>query len=98
FGGVTLLALGGLWMMRRRLGELAPALVWVAGSMLATSAFFLFSRYRLPTVPGLMLLAALPLAALADAVREGHRRRVTALGLLLAAAVVLPRLPGYGPR
>jgi tetratricopeptide (TPR) repeat protein len=98
FGGVTILALAGLWMGRRRLGELAPVLVWIVGSMLATTIFFLFSRYRLPTVPALMLLAALPLAALADAMRAGDRRRAIALAALLAAAVVLPRLPGYQPR
>lgn len=98
FGGVTILALAGLWMRRRRLGELAPLLVWIAGSMLATTLFFLFSRYRLPTVPALMLLAALPLAALVEAVRVGERRSTILLGSLLAAAVVLPLLPRYQPR
>ncbi len=98
FGGVTILALAGLWMLRRRLGDFAPVLVWIAGSTLATTIFFLFSRYRLPTVPGLMLLAALPLAALVEAARGGDRRRTIVLGALLAAAVVSPRLPGYGPR
>jgi 4-amino-4-deoxy-L-arabinose transferase-like glycosyltransferase len=98
FGGVTILALAGLWMGRRRLGELAPVLIWIAGSMLATTIFFLFSRYRLPTVPALMLLAALPLAALADAMGARDRRREIALAALVVAALVLPRLPGYQPR
>jgi tetratricopeptide (TPR) repeat protein len=98
FGGVTLLALAGLWMERRRLSRLAVPLVWIVGSMLATTAFFLFSRYRLPTVPGLMILAGFPLAGFYAAMRERRRDRAVALGAILAAALVLPRLPGYGPR
>jgi tetratricopeptide (TPR) repeat protein len=97
-GGVTILALVGLWMSRHRLGRLAVPLVWIAGSMFATTAFFLFSRYRLPTVPGLMILAGAPVAGFCAALRERHRRRVAAMGAVVAAALVLPRLPGYGPR
>jgi tetratricopeptide (TPR) repeat protein len=98
FGGVTILALAGLWMSRHRLGRFAVPLVWVVGSMLATTAFFLFSRYRLPTVPGLMILAGVPLAGLSEALRERQRDRAAALAAIVAAAVILPRLPGYGPR
>ena len=35
-------------------------------ALVATVAFFLFSRYRLPAVPGLLILASIPLVALAD--------------------------------
>jgi hypothetical protein len=98
FGGVTILALAGLWLSRRRLRPLLPALVWIAGSTLATTLFFLFSRYRLPTVPGLMVLAGVPLAAVAGAVRERRLRPALALAALVLFAVLLPRLPGYAPR
>ena len=87
FGAVTLLALAGLWMIRRNPGPFAPALLFALGWMLSTIVFFLFSRYRLPAVPALMLLAAVPLA------------RVNRKGLLaVAAALILPHLAGFEPR
>jgi len=98
FGGVTLLALAGLWSLRRAPGRFWPVLVYLAAMVAATVAFFLFARYRLPTVPALMLLAALPLAALAGALRARRRGPAAALALLLVAALALPRLAGHAPR
>ncbi len=87
FGAVTLLALAGLWMIRRNPGPFAPALLFALGWMLTTIVFFLFSRYRLPAVPALILLAAVPLA------------RVNRKGLVaVAAALILPHLAGFEPR
>ncbi|HEX5716383.1 MAG TPA: tetratricopeptide repeat protein [Thermoanaerobaculia bacterium] len=88
FGAVTLLALAGLWMIRRNPGPFAPALLFALGWMLTTIVFFLFSRYRLPAVPALMLLAAVPLA------------RLQGKGPILAvlAALILPHLAGFEPR
>jgi 4-amino-4-deoxy-L-arabinose transferase-like glycosyltransferase len=87
FGAVTLLALAGLWMIRRDPGPFAPALLFALGWMLTTVVFFLFSRYRLPAVPALMLLAAIPLS------------QVTRKGILaVAAALILPHLAGFEPR
>jgi hypothetical protein len=55
--------------------------------MLTTVVFFLFSRYRLPAVPALMLLAAVPLA------------RVNRKGILAVLVVLLlPHLAGFQPR
>ncbi len=98
FGGVTLLALAGLWLQRRDLGRFAPVLLWIVGSMFATAAFFLFSRYRLPTVPSLMLLAAVPLRELSLAWTARRRGRIAIYGGLVVLAVLLPRLPRYEPR
>ncbi len=88
FGFVTLLALAGLWMIRRNPGPFAPALLFALGWMLSTIVFFLFSRYRLPAVPALMLLAAVPLA------------RLHGKGPILAVltALILPHLAGFEPR
>lgn len=87
FGAVTLLALAGLWMIRREPRPFAPALLFALGWMLTTVVFFLFSRYRLPAVPALMLLAAVPLA------------RVNRKGILaITAALILPHLAGFQPR
>ena len=87
FGAVTLLALAGLWMIRHEPRPFAPALLFALGWMLTTIVFFLFSRYRLPAVPALMLLAAIPLA------------RMNRKGMLAVAVVlVLPHLAGFQPR
>ena len=98
FGAVTLLALAGLWSLRRGAGRFWPVLVYLAATVAATVAFFLFARYRLPAVPALMLLAALPLAALAEAVRARRRGRTVALAFVVLAALALPRLAGHAPR
>lgn len=87
FGAVMLLALAGLWMVRRNPGPFAPALLFALGWMLSTVVFFLFSRYRLPAVPALMLLAAVPLARM--------NRKTAALGALV---LILPHLAGFQPR
>ncbi|MBV8199617.1 MAG: glycosyltransferase family 39 protein, partial [Acidobacteria bacterium] len=117
FGGVTLLAAFGLGFLGGRARRLAPALLFAGAWMVSTVAFFLFARYRLPAVPALLLLAALPVAALVEAAqawwrgraielspedgRGAPRRpalRVLGLGLVVAAAIVLPRLAGFEPR
>ncbi|HXO30550.1 MAG TPA: tetratricopeptide repeat protein, partial [Thermoanaerobaculia bacterium] len=79
FGGVTLLAALGLGFLGGGRGRrLAPALVFAGAWMVSTVAFFLFARYRLPAVPALLLLAALPVAALAEAVSAWRRERTAA--------------------
>jgi tetratricopeptide (TPR) repeat protein len=76
FGGVTLLAALGLGFLGGGRGRtLAPALVFAGAWMVSTVAFFLFARYRLPAVPALLLLAALPVAALVEAVSAWRRER-----------------------
>lgn len=87
FGAVMLLALAGLWMIRREPGPFAPALLFALGWMLTTVIFFLFSRYRLPAVPALMILAAVPLARV-----QGKKI------LLVLAVLILPHLTGFQPR
>jgi tetratricopeptide (TPR) repeat protein len=91
FGAVTLLALTGLWLVRRNPGPFAPALLFALGWMLSTAAFFLFSRYRLPAVPALMVLAAIPLARLSERPRKGPL-------IAVLAALAVPRLAGFEPR
>jgi tetratricopeptide (TPR) repeat protein len=91
FGTVALLALAGLWLVRRDPGPFAPALLFALGWMLSTVAFFLFSRYRLPAVPALMILAAVPLARISERPRTGPV-------LAVLAALLLPHLAGFEPR
>jgi tetratricopeptide (TPR) repeat protein len=103
-GGVVILAAAGLWALRRRrrqlVGLFAPALLFVLAWMLSTVVFFLFARYRLPAVPALLLIAALPVSRLPELWREGGRRRLAVLGGagLILVALLLPRFVGYEPR
>lgn len=91
FGAVTLLALAGLWMVRREPGPFAPALLFALGWMLSTVVFFLFSRYRLPAVPALMVLAAVPIARISERPRPGPI-------LAVVVALLIPHLIGFEPR
>jgi tetratricopeptide (TPR) repeat protein len=98
FGGAVLLALAGLVLARRRLGAFAPVLLFTLGWMLSTVVFFLFSRYRLPVVPALLVLGGVTLASTVEAWRAGNRRRTVGLAAITLAALLLPRALGYEPR
>ncbi len=112
YGGALLLAAAGalLALARRRRGEataggdLAPALVFLAAWVASTIVFFLFSRYRLPAVPALLVLGGLPIAALAESWRGrragGKSSRLATAGWasVCLVALMLPILAGYGPR
>jgi tetratricopeptide (TPR) repeat protein len=91
FGGAVILALAGLFLARRRLGAFAPALLFALGWMASTVIFFLFSRYRLPAVPALIVLGGAALA-------EIRGKRAIGLAGVCLAAVLLPRLAGFAPR
>jgi 4-amino-4-deoxy-L-arabinose transferase-like glycosyltransferase len=101
FGGAVLLALAGvtgLVLARRRLAPFAPVLLFSLGWMLTTVVFFLFSRYRLPVVPALLVLGGVTLAGAAEAWRDGNRRRTYGLAAIVVTALLLPRALGYEPR
>ncbi|MFY9826246.1 MAG: tetratricopeptide repeat protein [Thermoanaerobaculia bacterium] len=97
-GGAVLLALAGLVLARRRLGPFAPVLLFALGWTLSTIVFFLFSRYRLPVVPALLVLGGVTLAAAVEAWRTGSRRRAVGFAVLVLTALLLPRALGYEPR
>ncbi|HEX4959929.1 MAG TPA: glycosyltransferase family 39 protein [Thermoanaerobaculia bacterium] len=98
FGGAVLLALAGLVLARRRLAPFAPALLFALGWMLSTVVFFLFSRYRLPAVPPLLVFGGVTLDRLAEAWQSAHRKRAAGLAAIVLAALLLPRAMGFGPR
>ncbi|HSM13739.1 MAG TPA: glycosyltransferase family 39 protein, partial [Thermoanaerobaculia bacterium] len=97
-GALLVLALAGLVLARRRWGALAPVLAFELGWMLSTVAFFLFARYRLPAVPGLLVLAAIPCVAVGRAWRAGRRGAALAGAVGIAAALAAPHLAGFAPR
>jgi tetratricopeptide (TPR) repeat protein len=99
-GGAAILFAAGLLVARRRLGAFAPALLFVAGWMLSTVIFFLFSRYRLPVVPALLVVGGAALAEIPAAWGARRERLKPLLGwsALAAAAFLLPRAAGFEPR
>ena len=99
FGTVSLLAIAGfgLIVVRRAMGPLAPAWALAGAWMLSTVVFFLLSRYRLPGVPPLLLLAALPIAALLQS--RAARTRAWWAGVAAAAvAFGVSLVPATRPR
>jgi Tfp pilus assembly protein PilF len=99
FGTVSLLAPVGLWLLwrRRRLAGFAPAWLFALGWMLSTIVFFLFSRYRLPVVPPLLLFSGVAMVELSDAWRERRKGWLVA-AILAMAAFVLPDVVRFEPR
>lgn len=98
WSGLTLLAVAGLWWLRRDAVRFLPVLIFLGVAVVSTVAFFLFSRYRLPVAPALMLLAALPLRAGWIAVRGRRWRALVVPGALAAVALAIPRLASFEPR
>lgn len=98
FGAVALMALWGLAIERRRLHLWAPVLLFEVGWTVSVVAFFLFSRYRLPALPGLLLLAAVPCVAAVDRWRARALGPAAAHAAVLAVIVALPHFTGYRPR
>jgi tetratricopeptide (TPR) repeat protein len=102
-GGAVLLAALGVLLERRRLRVWLPVLLWIAAWTASTVVFFVFSRYRLPMVPALLLLGAVPVAeAGAGLVRwwggVERARRPVLLVLAVSACWLLPRGLPYRPR
>ncbi|MFL6233657.1 MAG: tetratricopeptide repeat protein [Thermoanaerobaculia bacterium] len=97
FGGATILALAGMYLVRRRPGPFAPVLLFALGWMASTVIFFLFSRYRLPAVPALLVLGGVTLAEIPAAWRRRRKEGIALIALCLAA-FLLPRLAAFEPR
>jgi tetratricopeptide (TPR) repeat protein len=66
--------------------------------LITTVAFFLFARYRLPALPGLLLLAAVPLVRAWELWRSRRKGVALVATAAVAVAVAAPHLAGYRPR
>lgn len=98
FGGVFLLAAAGILLARKKLLMFFPVLLLAVGWMASTIVFFLFSRYRLPAVPCLMLLAAVPVSVLLESFKKKKLILSVVLSLFVLLSWIVPRAVGYSPR
>lgn len=98
FGCVFILSIIGLWLIKGRLRAFFPILVFVLAWMVTTVIFFLFSRYRLPAVPALILLAAIPFVKAYEAWKKRRFLKAGILSFILVLALVTPHLVGFKPR
>jgi 4-amino-4-deoxy-L-arabinose transferase-like glycosyltransferase len=85
FGSISFLALIGLWFIRRRLPKFFPVILFVVMWMASTVVFFLFSRYRLPAVPGLILVGAAGIGSIFASWSQNRRQSVFVMGLVVLA-------------
>ena len=96
FSTLSVLAVAGLWLSRRNLRRFAPCLLFASGWLVSTVVFFPYARFRLPLVPAILPLAAIPLASAWDAWRE--RRRGFSYGILGIAGAFAVSLVPYAPK
>ena len=85
FGSLTILAALGLVLLGKRIRLFSPVIVFLVAWLVSTVAFFLFSRYRLPAVPCLLLLASQPFILFFDAIK---RRKMPASVLITAGILI----------
>lgn len=88
----------GHWLGRRRFGELAPIWLFILAWMVSTVIFFLFSRYRLPCLPAIIILAAFSLAYLWEAWQKRKWLAGSGISILLLFSLIFPRSIGFQPR
>jgi 4-amino-4-deoxy-L-arabinose transferase-like glycosyltransferase len=98
FGCVFILSVIGLWLLRDRIRDIFPVPVFIVVWMVSTIIFFLFSRYRLPALPALILLAAVPLVFLYEAWRGKLFLKAGILSFCFVVAFVAPHVAGFKPR
>jgi hypothetical protein len=70
---VACLAVAGLWLQRRRLGQLLPLWSYPAYLLLAHMPVSVEERFGLPLVPFAMMFAGVALVALFDRVAAGRQ-------------------------
>jgi len=97
FGSITLLALIGLWFTRKRLSAYLPVFLFVVLWMVSTVLFFLFSRYRLPVVPALILIGAAAIEGLVVSWRKHRSQSILVVGLVVFS-FVFPHFIHFKPK
>jgi tetratricopeptide (TPR) repeat protein len=100
FGMVAPLGLAGMLLCRRDIRRVWPLYLFAACYFLSVVLFYVFSRYRLPIAPFLLLFAGQACLQLVDLYRRRRLRSlaVGALGIVVVAvAVNAPLVQAYNP-
>jgi Flp pilus assembly protein TadD len=86
-GALLVLAIWGSWLVWRE-RRWQPLVAWTPAWTLAIAVFFVFARYRLPMMPALCVLAAVPIERAWTAWRERGEQagRTSLLGIVLIFA------------
>ena len=87
FGVVGPLGLLGLFLCRRRAGELFPLWGFVLIYMISVVLFFCTARFRLPILPILILLGVYAVFHMVESVRHREKRQIAAMASILIVAV-----------
>jgi len=87
--------LAGLWLRRRAWRTTAPAWIFILAWMGSTVVFFLFSRYRVPVVPALLLFAAVPLVEFGRSLKAGFTSKRALAGAAILLVLAAPHLAGF---
>ena len=99
YGWLWPLAALGLWWHRRRQRQAAVlGAAFAAAALLPCILFFVSSRYRLPAVPAMALLAGAGVAALVEWLRTRDMRRLSWALVALVPLVVVTRVGARPPR
>ena len=96
FGSISLLALFGLWFVRHRLKAYFPVILFALMWMVSTVVFFMFSRYRAPAVPALILIGS---SAIGSAWSSWHKNRKQSFIVMaiVGLALIAPLFVDYQP-
>jgi tetratricopeptide (TPR) repeat protein len=97
FGVPAALGLAGLFLSWRRFPRTRWIAMVVALQMAALLPVFITERYRLPAVPGLLILAALGLARLWETVALGSYRNLAVQLAVVAASALFVAIPRNDP-
>jgi 4-amino-4-deoxy-L-arabinose transferase-like glycosyltransferase len=98
FGTLSILAALGLVLLGKRVLGFSPALIFLAAWLVSTVAFFLFSRYRLPAVPCLILFASQPFRRFFDAFKQRRKPEAALVAAGIVIAFAAPMAVSFKPR
>jgi len=99
FGILAPFALLGLWTVLTEREEKAwPVIIMVAAYLISVLIYYVNSRYRMPAVPFMMLLAGRGILHLSDSFREKSKKTAFYLILILAGGFVVSNIDLYGGR
>ncbi len=98
FGSIFLLAFIGIVLSREKILKFFPLALFLFAWMISTIVFFLFSRYRLPVLPSLLLFAAAGLSVGMEKWPSVKIWQRAGILLLFAAILTAPHLFSFKPR